>query len=323
MPNNQALALIRQHKFEDALPLLAADLKAHPQDAYTAYYLAYAFVGANDPQPALALLTSLLEAHPDLTDARVLLGLARIRCSDFPGATTAYQEVLNKDPQHPAALLGLGMIHYWSREYPLAEEYLDRALRRNPEARDALVFKADIRFAEGDAAEAINLLKEARRVRKPSLPEVQDLELNERFLRYQASQDPIRRARGGLPPLPGWVMGVVAGGLVVTLLSVIGVPAEWQGLQAYRDGRARLAAGDYPGCAQIMTVAIGSVPDSPKAWAYAGYCHLMDRDIKAGLEEWNTALSLEPGVQLDRQADQLALVAKVRAAAVQPKVGAH
>lgn len=323
MPNNQALALIRQHKFEDALPLLATDLKAHPQDPYTAYYLAYAFVGANDPQPALALLGSLLDAHPDLTDARVLLGLARIRCSDFPGATTAYQTVLSKDPQHPAALLGLGMIHYWSREYPMAEEYLDRALRRNPEARDALVFKADIRYAEGDVAEAVNLLKEARRVRKPALPEVQDLELNERLLRYQAQLEPIRRARGGLPPLPVWVMGVLAGCLLVTLLTVIGIPAEWQGLQAYRDGRARLVAGDYPGCAASMTAAVGSVPDSPKAWAYAAYCHLLDRDVKAGLAEWSTALALEPGIQLDSRLDQAALLAKLQAATVQPKVGPH
>ena len=323
MPNNQALALIRDHKFEDALPLLAADLKAHPQDPYTAYYLAYAFVGAKDPQPALALLTSLLQSYPDLADARVLLGLARIRCSDFPGATEAYQTVLNKDPQHPAALLGLGMIAYWSHEYPLAEDYLERALRRNPEARDALVFKADIRFSEGDLQEAINLLKEARRVRRPALPEVEDLELNERLLRYQGHLEPIRRAHAGLPPLPPWVMGVVAGSLLVTLLSIIGIPAEWQGLGAYRDGRARLAAGDYPGCAMSMTAAISNVADSSKAWAYAGYCHLLDRDLKAGLEEWNTAQALEPGVQLDSQRDQLALLAKVKAAAVPPGARSH
>lgn len=323
MPNNQALAFIRQQKFEDALPLLAADLKAHPQDPYTAYYLAYAFVGANDPQPALALLTALLDAHPDLTDARVLLGLARIRSSDFPGATTAYQAVLNKDPQNPAALLGLGMIHYWSREYPLAEDYLDRALRRNPEARDALVFKADIRFAEGDIAEAVNLLREARRVRRPSLPEVQDLQLNDRLLRYQAQLEPVRRAHSGLPPMPGWVMAVVAASLVVTLLSITAIPGEWQGLQAYRDGRGRLAQGDYPGCAVSMIAAIGNVAESPKAWAYAAYCHLLSHDVKAGLEEWDTALALEPGVQLDSQGDQAALLARVRAAQAQPRGAGH
>jgi len=72
-----------------------------------------------------------------------------------------------------------------------------------------------------------------------------------------------------------------------------------------------------------MIAAIGSVPDSPKAWAYAGYCHLQDKEIKTGLEEWNTALSLEPGVQLDSRADQLALLAKVRAAGVQPSVRSH
>jgi tetratricopeptide (TPR) repeat protein len=319
MPNNQALALIRQHKFEDALPLLAADLKAHPQDVYTAYYLAYAFVGNNDPKPALALLTKILDAHPDLTDARVLLGLARIRGSEFPAATTAYQTVLDKDPQNPAALLGLGMIRYWSHEYPLAEDYLDRALRRNPEARDALIFKADIRFAEGDVAEAVNLIQEARRVRRPALPEISDVELNDRLARYQAELEPIRRARGALPPLPGWVMGVVAGSLLLTLLSLTAIPAEWQGLQAYRDGRARLTQGDYVGCAASMSSAISDVGESAKAWAYAAYCHLLAHDLKAGPEEWDTALSLEPGIQLDSKSDQVALLAKLRAAKVPPK----
>jgi tetratricopeptide (TPR) repeat protein len=320
MPSNQALALIRQHKFEDALPLLAADLKAHPQDPYAAYYLAYAFVGAGDPQPALALLASLLEAQPDLSDARVLLGLARIRCSDFPGASTAYQAVLSRDAQNPAALLGLGMIHYWSREYPVAEEYLDRALRRNPEARDALIFKADIRFAEGDVGQAVHLLQEARRVRRPALPEVGDVELNDRLVRYQAELEPIRRARGALPALPGWVMGVVAGSLLVTLLSLTAIPAEWQGLQAYRDGRMRLKQGEYVACASSMITAIGSVSRSPKVWAYAAYCHLLAHDVKAGLAEWDTALALDSGTQLDSPSDQVALLAKVRAAKAQPKV---
>jgi len=118
-------------------------------------------------------------------------------------------------------------------------------------------------------------------------------------------------------------MGGVAASLVLRLFSVIGIPAVWQGLHAYRDGRARLAAGDYAGCASSMTSAIGSVPDSPKAWAYAGYCHLLDKEVKTGLEEWGTALSLEPDIQLDSRADELALLARVRAARAQPNVRSH
>src|ERR1700716_2706665 len=77
MSINDGLALIRRHDFEGALPLLAAEVRKRPDDAYAAYYLAYAFVGAQDPQPAVTLLAKIIEVHPDFTDARSLLGLAR------------------------------------------------------------------------------------------------------------------------------------------------------------------------------------------------------------------------------------------------------
>ena len=44
-------------------------MRKRPDDAYAAYYLAYAFVGAQDPQPAVTLLAKIIEVHPDFTDA--------------------------------------------------------------------------------------------------------------------------------------------------------------------------------------------------------------------------------------------------------------
>src|SRR5205823_3852559 len=88
MSINDGLALIRRHDFEGALPLLAAEVRKRPDDAYATYYLAYAFVGAQDPQPAVTLLAKIIEVHPDFTDAHTLLRLARIRTSDFAGART-------------------------------------------------------------------------------------------------------------------------------------------------------------------------------------------------------------------------------------------
>src|SRR5438309_1256793 len=124
MSINDGLALIRRHDFEGALPLLAAEVRKRPDDAYAAYYLAYAFVGAQDPQPAVTLLTKIIEVHPDFTDAHTLLGLARIRTSDFVGAAEEYEAVLAREPKNPAALLGLGMIAFWQRETAAAEDYL-------------------------------------------------------------------------------------------------------------------------------------------------------------------------------------------------------
>src|SRR5947199_9823874 len=213
MSINDGLALIRRHDFEGALPLLAAEVRKRPDDAYAAYYLAYAFVVADEPQPDVTLLTKIIEVHPDFTDAQTLLGLARIRISDFAGAQEAYDAVLAREPKNSAALLGLGMIAFWKRETAVADDYLDRALRYDPAARDALVFKADLRYAAGDINGAVMLLRDAKRLRRPALPEVSDADIADRLLRYESALQPLRRARRGMPDLPGWGLSV----LVVTL----------------------------------------------------------------------------------------------------------
>ena len=319
MSINDGLALIRRHDFEGALPLLAAEVRKRPDDAYAAYYLAYAFVGAQDPQPAVTLLSKIVEVHPDFTDARTLLGLARIRMSDFAGASEAYETVLAREPKNPAALLGLGMIAFWKRETAVADDYLDRALRYDAGARDALVFKADLRYAAGDVAGAVMLLRDAKRLRRPALPEVSDADIADRLLRYEAALQPIRRARGGLPDMPGWVLIALGVTLAMTFLAVAGVPGAWNGTRHYQDGKARLATMDYLGCAAEMEQAVEAVPNSPKAWAYEAYCYFLDHDNKAGLSAWYTARSFDPSITLDTQADQLALLAKVRVAIAPPK----
>jgi tetratricopeptide (TPR) repeat protein len=320
MSINDGLALIRQHKFQEALTLLATEVRARPDDGYACYYLAYAFVGAADPQPAVVLLTRLLNVQPDFLDARCLLGLARIRTSDFDGAAQEYDLVLKKNPQNAAALLGLGMIHYWRREYSVAEDYLDRSLRLEPGSRDALVFKADLRYSAGDVPGAVNLLRDARRLRRPSLPELTDLEINDRLVHYEAALEPLRLARGGLPPYPNWVLIVVGVTLAITLLAGTGLLGAWSGMAHYQSGKHRLARLDYPGCAAEMAAAISAVPVSPKAWAYEAYCYLLDHDNQAGLGAWNTARSFEPDITLDTKEEQLSLIARLNRASAQPPV---
>jgi tetratricopeptide (TPR) repeat protein len=322
MSINDGLALIRRHDFEGALPLLAAEVRKRPDDAYAAYYLSYAFVGAQDPQPAVTLLSKIVEVHPDFTDAHTLLGLARIRMSDFAGAEEAYTGVLAREPKNPAALLGMGMIAFWKRETAVADDYLDRALRYDPAARDALIFKADLRYAAGDVPGAVMLLRDAKRLRRPALPEVSDSDLADRLMRYEAALQPLRKARNGLPDMPGWVLSVLGVTLALAFLASAGVLGAWNGVSHYEAGKARLVALDYAGCAAEMEQAAEAVPNSPKAWAYQAYCYFLDHDTKAGLSAWYTALSFDSNVTLDSHSDQLALLAKVRVATAPPKVNA-
>src|ERR671936_1229452 len=314
MSLNDGLALIRRHRFEEALPLLATEVRANPEDPYATYYLAFAFLGAQDPQTAFRLLSKLVETHADFTDAATLLGLARIRSSDFAGAAAAYQSVLERQPKNAAALLGLGMIHYWRRETDVAEDYLDRALREDPNARDAVVFKSDLRFAAGDIPSAVNLLRDARHLPRPALPEVSDFEISDRLTRYEAALAPLKQARTGLPPYPGWVTGVIAVMLALVVLAGVGLPGALGGLQHYRSGKQLLAAHDAAGCLNEMQQAVGAVPTSPKAWAYEAYCHLLDGNRSAGLSAWATAVSFDAHVQLDSAVEQQDLVIRLRQA---------
>src|SRR5713101_6751033 len=147
MSINDGLALIRRHDFEGALPLLAAEVRKRPDDAYAAYYLAYAFVGAQDPQPAVTLLAKIIEVHPDFTDARTLLGLARIRISDFTGATTEYAAVLGREPKNAAALLGLGMIADRLLRYEAALQPLRKARSGLPDLPSWVLVVAGVTLA--------------------------------------------------------------------------------------------------------------------------------------------------------------------------------
>jgi len=110
--------------------------------------------------------------------------------------------------------------------------------------------------------------------------------------------------------------------LALTLMASAGVPGAWNGMRHYQDGKARLVTLDYAGCAAEMEQAVESVPNSPKVWAYEAYCFLLDKDTKAGLSAWYTARSYDPAITLDTPSDQLALLAKVRAANAAPKVTA-
>jgi hypothetical protein len=193
-------------------------------------------------------------------------------------------------------------------------------LRGDPGARDALIFKADLRYAAGDVTGAVMLLRDAKRLRRPSLPEVSDAEITDRLLRYEAALQPLRKARGGLPEMPGWVLIVIGVTLALTFMAGAGLPGAWNGMRHYQDGKARLVSLDYAGCASEMELATEAVPTSPKAWAYEAYCYLLDKDNKAGLSAWYTARNYDPGITLDTNADQKVLLNKIRLATQPPKV---
>ena len=163
------------------------------------------------------------------------------------------------------------------------------------------------------------LLRDAKRLRRPALPEVADSEIADRLFRYEAALQPLRKARGGLPEMPGWVLCVVGVTLALTFMASAGLPGAWSGMRHYQDGKARLASLDYAGCAAEMEQGVEAVPTSPKVWAYEAFCYLLDKDTKAGLSAWYTARSYDPAITLDTKSEQQILLIRVRLASLPPK----
>src|SRR2546430_12733147 len=137
------------------------------------------------------------------------------------------------------------MIAFWKRETAVADDYLDRALRGDPGARDALVFKADLRYAAGDVNGAVMLLRDAKRLRRPALPEVSDGDIADRLLRYEAALQPLRRARSGLPDMPGWGLSVLGVTLALTFMAGAGRPGGPEWLPALPARPARVTTPTY------------------------------------------------------------------------------
>jgi hypothetical protein len=115
------------------------------------------------------------------------------------------------------------------------------------------------------------------------------------------------------------VLGVT---LALAFLASSGVLGAWSGVHHYDNGKARLVAVDYSGCAAEMEQAIEAVSNSPKAWAYEAFCYILDSDPRAGLSAWYTAKSFDPNVSLDDAADQKVFNARLKAALTPPKAAA-
>src|SRR5207302_11355659 len=136
----------------------------------------------------------------------------------------------------------------------------------------------------------------------------------------EAALQPLRKARGGLPDMPGRVLCFIGVTLALTFMASAGLPGAWNGMRHYQDGKARLATLDYAACASEMEQAAEAVPTSPNASAYEAYCYLLDKDAKAGLSAWYTARTYDPAITLDTKAEQQVLLLKIKVASEPPKV---
>lgn len=92
---NQAVELINQEKYKDAIPLLTDVVKAEPKNADAYNYLGYSFRQTGDLDKALENYQTALKIDPDHKGANSYLGVLYLMKKELPKAEECLQ-VLKK-----------------------------------------------------------------------------------------------------------------------------------------------------------------------------------------------------------------------------------
>jgi tetratricopeptide (TPR) repeat protein len=128
---------LEQGKYQEGIELLSAQLREHPDDASSAYYLGRYYLALNRPKEALPYLKLATGLAPDNADYRFWLGVNRWGLLDFAGEREAYLEAVRLDPKHISANLYLGHGRLDRGEWAEALARYDRVIELdayNPEA---------------------------------------------------------------------------------------------------------------------------------------------------------------------------------------------
>jgi tetratricopeptide (TPR) repeat protein len=185
----QAIALYRQHKNLEALPLLEKLAQEDPNDAVVLEALGVARVDRaatlSDPQAQRqellrarqALLRAqelgdnsdivqvLLEKIPEGAEAprfsanpevekAMEAGEAAFARRDFAAATAAYQHALALDPKLYAAALFIGDVYFSQQQYDQAGQWFQKAIDIDPDQETAYRYWADALLADGQVQQA-------------------------------------------------------------------------------------------------------------------------------------------------------------------------
>src|SRR5271167_4537094 len=184
----QAMALVKDHKELEALPLFEELAKTNPDDAevlanlgicllHHAATLADEAAAKQERVRVLSILTrakqlgstnglvlNLLDlippdgsiyhdARPDV-DQAFQAGETAFSKHDYDEAIKNYQRTLELDPQNYSATLFIGDSYFAKKDFPKAQVWYDRAISVNPNIETAYRYEADMLAKNGDAEKA-------------------------------------------------------------------------------------------------------------------------------------------------------------------------
>jgi tetratricopeptide (TPR) repeat protein len=129
----EAVELMQDERFQEALYTLRDVIKANPQNPYAFYFLGVALFETAQAEPARDAYRAAIRLSPNYLGARVSLSHVLRMLGDVRGAITEAEEALKRSSGDGDALHAAGLAHAARGDNEAARKYLNAFLASNPE----------------------------------------------------------------------------------------------------------------------------------------------------------------------------------------------
>jgi len=129
----EAVELVHDERFQDALYALRDVVKKNPKNAYAYYFLGVALFETAQAEPARDAYRAALKLSPHYLGARVSLSHVLRMLGDLRGAIAEAEEALRRAPGDGDALHAAGLAHAARGDNDAARRFLNAFLASNPE----------------------------------------------------------------------------------------------------------------------------------------------------------------------------------------------
>ena len=163
-PTDYAVSLLKEGRYEEAIPLLRLLHSAQPDDSIVLYNLGIAESDQGEFEAAIDHLTLATQIDPTNWRAYIGLGVAQQRVGDTQAAARSLARAVEVEPGDGHAHLNLGAVLEHMDRSEEAEHHLREAVRLLPDNQQAvfgLAYTLEQRGVAGQLAEADALYQRA------------------------------------------------------------------------------------------------------------------------------------------------------------------
>jgi tetratricopeptide (TPR) repeat protein len=138
----EAVELLHDERFQDALYVLRDVIRANPKNPYAYYFLGVALFETAQAEPARDAYRAAVRLAPNYLGARVALSHVLRMLGDLRGAIAEAEEALRRHSGDSDALHAAGLAHAARGDNQAARKYLNAFLASNPEFEVATEVRA-------------------------------------------------------------------------------------------------------------------------------------------------------------------------------------